>query len=73
MVLIPDKMFSRMASYFNRSFETLGDKKKTSDGVAPQAGHFASRVYLPNNGASFEFQDMPDSSHSESMKTSQEA
>ena len=73
LVLISDKPFSWMGSYFSRSFGTLGNRNKTSRETAPNKGNFGSRTHLPKNGASFEFQRIPDSLHSEGTKTSQEA
>ena len=72
-LIIPDNLFSRIASYFSRSFETLGNRNEGSRGIAPDRGNSGSRTHLPKSGAWFELQGTPESLHSEGTKTSHEA
>lgn len=73
MALIPENLFSRLGSYFSRSFENLGNRDKTPRETARSGGNLGSRTFLPKNGASFEFQRIPDSLHNTGTKTPQEA
>lgn len=72
-VLIPDKLFSRMGSYFSRASGTQRNAITALRQTAPKKGGSDSRHYLPMNSASFEIPTITDFLHSEGTKTSQEA